>query len=209
MTEYRTRYMSPRREDYVPHIVLPKVGSARPLPRSRSFLSFDVDPETSFSASEYRLRFPNHHPKRPYCFHAQPSHVFDFPPSPPSSKPTPRLESSPTFVKDTEYQERFPNYRAYVPVQDLVPPHLPARPNMPSATQLKKERMSRSQYFQELVTENEKFNGGQRSVGVSEHRMAFQWPYRMQPAAQEPSQSTLNMYEPPPRMHREVFNSSN
>ena len=209
MTEYRTRFMSPRREDYVPHVVLPKIGSARPLTRSRSFLSFDVDPNTTSSASEYRLRFPNHHPKRPYCFHAQPSHVFDFPPAPLNSKPSPRLEPSSTFVKDTEYQERFPNYRTYVPVQDLVPPHVPPRPNMPSATQLKKERMTRSQYFNELIAENEKFNGGQRSVGDSEHRTAFQWPFHMQPKAQGTSYSTMNMYESAPRMHREVLNSSN
>lgn len=203
--------MSPRREDYVPHVMLPKIGSARPLTRSRSFLSFDVDPNTTSSASEYRLRYPNHHPKRPYCFHAQPSHVFDFPPAPPNSKPSPRFESSSSslFIKDTEYQERFPNYCAYIPVQELVPPHISSRPNMPSATQLKKERMSRSQYFHELITENEKFNGGQRSIGSSEQRTAFQWPYRMQPTAQGTSYSTMNMYESPSRVHREVLNTSN
>lgn len=190
--------MSPRREDYVPPVVLPKVGSARPLTRSRSFLSFDVDPETTSSSSEYRLRFPNHHPTRPYCFRAQPSHVFDFSPAPINPKTTPRFDTSPSFLKDTEYQERFPNYRKYVPPQELIPPHLSTRPNAPSATQLKKEWMSRSQYFHELISENEKFNGGQRSIGKSEQRTAFQWPHHMQPRAQGLSHSSMNLYEPAP-----------
>lgn len=209
VTEYRTRYMSPRREDYIPPVVLPKIGSARPLPRSRSFLSFDVDPDSTSSSSEYRRRFPNHHPQRPYVFHAQPSCIFDYTPAPINSKVSPRLDPSPSFLKDTEYQERFPNYRSYVPIQELVPPHLSSQPNMPSATQLKRERMSRSQYFHELIAENEKFNGGQRSVGNSEQRTAFQWPYHMQQKPQATSYSSMNVYEPISRIHREVFNSSN
>jgi hypothetical protein len=202
--------MSPRREDYIPPVVLPKIGSARPLSRSRSFLSFDVDPNSTSNASEYRLRFPNHHPKRPYVFHAQPSRIFDSIPTPINSKISPRLESSsPSFLKDTEYQERFPNYRSYVPIKELVPPHLSAQPNMPSATQLKKEHMTRSQYFHELITESDKFNGGQRYVGNSETRTAFQWPYHIQQKPQGTSYSTMNMYEPMPPIYREVFNASN
>jgi hypothetical protein len=200
--------MSPRREDYLPPAVLPKIGSARPTPRSRAFLSFDVDPNSTFTSSEYRLRFPNHHPKRPYVFHAQPSRVFDYIPALLNSKVSPRTESSPTFLKDTEYQERFPNYRTYIPSQDLVPPHLSSHPNIPSPTQLKKERMTRSQYFHELITENEKFNGGQRTLGSSEQRTAFQWPSHVQQTPKPKSYSTMTIYEPIPPIYREVYNSS-
>ncbi|CAF2678139.1 unnamed protein product [Rotaria sp. Silwood2] len=212
-TEYRTRYMSPRREDYAPHIVLPRISTNRPVSRSRSFLSYDVDPNSTSTASEYRLRFPNHHPKRPYVFHAQPSHVFDFVPMPVNSRVSPRVDLSPSFTKDTEYHERFPNYRSYVPIQELVPPHLPAQPNMPSATQVKRDRMTRSQYFHELVTDSDKYNGGQRYVGNSEQRTAFQWPYHMQQQQQQQQQSTpystMNMYNPIPPIYREVLNASN
>jgi hypothetical protein len=201
--------MSPRREDYVPPVILPKIGSAQPLARSRSFLSFDVDPNSISTASEYRLRFPNHHPKRPYVFHAQPSRVFDYVPTPINSKVSPRFESSPSFLKDTEYQERFPNYRNYIPSQDLVPPHLSSKPNLPSATQLKKEQMTRSQYFYELFSENEKLNGGQRTLGASEQRTAFQWPQYVQQKPPVKSYTTMNMYEPMPPIYREVFNGSN
>jgi hypothetical protein len=202
--------MSPRREDYIPPVVLPKIGSARPISRSRSFLSFDVDPNSTSTSSEYRLRFPNHHPKRPYVFHAQPSHIFDYVPTPINSKLSPRIEASPSFLKDTEYQERFPNYRSYVPIKELVPPHIPSQPNMPSATQLKKERMTRSQYFHELVTDNEKFNGGQRYIGNSEQRTAFQWPYHhVQQKQPFTSYSTMNMYETIPPIKREIYNFSN
>jgi hypothetical protein len=200
--------MSPRREDYVPPVVLPKIGSAQALPRSRNFLSFDVDPNSTSSSTEYRLHFPNHHPKRPYVFHAQPSRIFDYVPPPINSRISPRLASSPSFLKDTEYQERFPNYRTYVPIKDLVPPHLSYQPNTPSVTQLKKERMTRSQYFDELATESDKFNGGQRHIGISEQRTAFQWPYNIQ-KPQPTSYSTMNMYEPVPPIYREVFNASN
>ncbi|CAF3784757.1 unnamed protein product [Rotaria sordida] len=214
-TEYRTRYMSPRREDYTPHIVLPKINTNRPPSRSRSFLSYDVDPNSTSSSSEYRLRFPNHHPKRPYVFHAQPSHVFDFAPMPVNSKISPRgVDPSPAFTKDTEYHERFPNYRSYVPIQDLVPPHLPSQPNMLSATQIKKDRMTRSQYFHELITDSDKFNGGQRYIGNSEQRTAFQWPNHHQQQQQQQEQSTasystMNMYYPIPPIYRQVLNASN
>lgn len=201
--------MSPRREDYVPHVVLPTIGSARPLSRSRSFLSFDVNPDSTSNSSEYRLRFPNHSPKRPYVFHAQPSRVFDYTPLPTNSKFSPRLNLSPSFLKDTEYQERFPNYRTYVPMKELIPPHIPAQPNTQSYTQLKKERMTRSQYFHELITDSDKFNGGQRYVGNSESRTAFQWPYHIQQKPPTTSYSTMTMYEPMPPVYREVFNASN
>jgi len=214
--------MSPRREDYIPHVALPNIGSPRPLSRSRSFLSFDVDPNLTSNASEYRLRFPNHHPKRPYVFHAQPSRIFDYVPTPiPSklsprldstpipSKISPRLDSTPTFLKNTEYQERYPNYRSYIPIKELVPPHISVQPNTPSFTQLKKERMRGSQYFQELIMESDKFNGGQRFVGNSETRTAFQWPYHIQQKPQATSYSTMNMYGRMPPIYREVFNASN
>jgi len=170
--------MSPRREDYISSVVLPKIGSIRPVSRSRSFLSFDVDPNSTSNTSEYCLRFLNHHPQRPYVFHAQPSRVFDYIPTPINSKISSRLESS--FQKNTEYQERFPNYHSYVPIQELVPSHLPSQPNMPSAIQLKKERMAHSQHFHELIMDSDKFNGGQRYVGDSESRTTFQWPYHIQ-----------------------------
>ncbi|CAF1651188.1 unnamed protein product [Rotaria magnacalcarata] len=208
-TEYNTRYMSPRREDYIQHVVLPKIGSARPSSLSRSFLSADVDPNSTLSASEYRLRYPNHQPKRPFVFHAQPSHVFDFVPMPINSRVSPRFDPSPSFTKDTEYHERFPNYRSYVPIQELVPPHLSSQPNMPSPTQIKKERMTRSQYFHELVTDSDRFNGGQRHVGSSEQRSAFQWPNHMQQKQPMPSYTTMNMYEPMPPIHRYTLNASN
>jgi len=201
--------MSPRREDYVPHVALPKIGSARPLSRSQSFLSFDVDPNSTSNASEYRLRFPNHHPKRPFVFHAQPSHIFDYIPSPINSKFSPRLDSTSLFLKDTEYQERFPNYRSYISIKELIPPHLSSQPNTPSTTQLKKANMARSQYFQELITESDKFNGGQRYVGNSETHTAFQWPYHIEQKPQAKSYSTMNMYNPMPRIYQEVFNVSN
>lgn len=203
--------MSPRREDYIPHIVLPKIGTVRPASRSRSFLSCDVDPNSTSSGSEYRLRFPNHHPKRPYVFHAQPSHVFDFVPIPTTSRVSSRVDASPTFIKDTEYQERFPNYRSIVPIQELVPPHLSSQPNMPSPTQLKKERMTRSQYFHELAIDSDKINGGHRFVANSEQRAAFQWPNNASPQQQQQKQSytTMNMYETIPPISRQFLNASN
>lgn len=205
-TEYQTRFMSPRREDYIPPVVLPKIGTARPLTRNRSFLSFDVNPNSMVTSSEYSLRFPNHHPKRPFVCHAQPSQVFDYTPAPTTSRLSAR---SPTFLKDTEYQERFPNYSTYIPTKELIPPHLSAQPNTQSYTQAKKERMTRSQYFHELINEHEKFYGGKRMIGDSEQRTAFQWPHQYQPKVQPTSYSTMTMYESMPPIYREVFNSSN
>jgi hypothetical protein len=200
--------MSPRREDYIPHVTLPRIGSVRPVPRSRSFMSYDVDPNSTSSASEYRLRYPNHHPQRPYLFRAQPSRVFDYVPTPINSKISPRVESTPSFLKDTEYQERFPNYRTFIPIKDLIPPHLSYQANTPSNTQLKKESMTRSQYFQELIAESEKYNGGQRHIGDTETRTAYQWPSHIQQKPQATTYSTMNIYEPKPPIYREVFNAS-
>ena len=210
--------MSPRREDYVPPVVLPKVGSARP-PRNRSFLSFDVDLNDSFmSSSEYRLCFANHHPKRPYVVHAQPSHVFDYVPQPIKAKASPRLSASLTSLKDTEYQERFPNYRSYIPTRELLPAHIPQQPNVPSETQMKRDRMARSQYFHHLVSDDDKRHGGNRYFGNSEQRAAYQWPdrssnkqstYQTQQPHQETPQQVYpayyvprNIYEPMPTVSR-------
>ena len=201
--------MSPRREDYNSNVILPKIDTGRPPARSRSFLSVDIDPNSIPNTSEYRLRFPNHHPKRPYVFQAQPSHVFDFVPMPINSKVSSRLGLSPTFLKDTEYQERFPNYRSYLSVQDLIPPHLASQANMASPTQVKKERMTRSQYFHELIMDSDRSNGGQRYIGNSEQRTAFQWPYHLQQKEKPTSYSTMNMYEPMPPIHQQVLNTSN
>ena len=205
MTEYRKQFMSPRREDYSPHVALPKINAGRPPSRSRSFLSFDVDQNTTSSASEYRFRYPNHQPKRPFVHHAQPSHVFDFAPMPVNTNPHSRQELSPSFSKDTEYHERFPNYRATVPLQDLMPPHLSASPDLPSATQLKRERMTRSQFFHELALDNEKFQGSQRQVGHTEQRAAFQWPYHPQQKPTAHSYSNLNLFETIPPIQRFSF----
>jgi hypothetical protein len=202
--------MSPRREDYIPPVALPKIGTARPSSRSRSFLVFDDNPNLTSTTSEYRLRFPNHNPKRPYLFHAQRSHVFDYVPMPIDSKISSRLDSPSSSLRNTEYEERFPNYyHSYIPIKDLVPPHLSTQPNLPSATQLKKERMTRSQYFNELIMDSDKFNGGRRFVGNSESHTAFQWPYHIQQKPQLKSYSTMTLYEPMPPTHREVFNVSN
>ena len=205
MTEYRKQFLSPRREDYSPHVALPKINAGRPPSRSRSFLSFDVDQNTTSSASEYRFRYPNHQPKRPFVHHAQPSHVFDFAPMPVNTNPHSRQELSPSFSKDTEYHERFPNYRATVPLQDLMPPHLSSSADLPSATQLKRERMTRSQFFHELALDNEKFQGNQRQVGHTEQRAAFQWPYHPQQKPAAHSYSNLNLFEAIPPIQRFSF----
>jgi hypothetical protein len=211
--------MSPRREDYTPHVVLPKIGSARP-PSNRSFLPVDLDPNDASNSSEYRLCFANYHPKRPYVFHAQPSHVFDYVPMPPNSRFNSRLVASQSFSKanDTEYQQRYPNYPSYIPTQELLPPHLSAYPNMPSYTQQKRERMARSQHFHQLVTDDDKYHGGKPHVGTSEQRTAFQWPqqYRQQQQQQKPATPVYppyhvprNIYEPLPALQRPILNTSN
>jgi hypothetical protein len=57
--------------------------------------------------------------------------------------------------------------------------------------------MSRSQYFHQLVQDNEKFSGGQRIVGISEQRNAFQWPYHYPPSQQRPSFPQQQIDVPP------------
>lgn len=196
MTEYRKQFMSPRREDYIPHFALPKISVNRSSSQSRSFLSHELEQEPS--ASEYRFRYPNHRPRRPFVCQAQPSHVFDFVPLPIDTRPRVKFDSSPSFGKDTEYHERFPNYRSFVPVQELIPPHLSSSNNALSASKQRKELMTRSQYFHELVTENDRINGDQRFVANSEQRTAFQWPYH----PQHKPPSNLNFYEPIPPITR-------
>jgi len=123
-------------------------------------------------------------------------------------------------LKDTEYQERYPNYRSFIPMQELLPPHLAGKSNTQSDTQRKKEYMSRSQYFHQLVVDNEKLNGGQRIVGTSEHRTAYQWPYHFPQPKQKPQQqqqevsttvcqsysTPKNIYEPLPPIQRTTVN---
>lgn len=204
VTEYRRQFMSPRREDYIPHVSLPKLSGSRPVSRSRSFLSADPESNAGNSASEYRFRYPNHQPKRPYCFHAQPSHVFDFVPIPTNTKPRPtaHYDGSPKFDKDTEYQERFPNYRAFVPIQELTPPHLSSQANVPSPAKLRKETMTRSQYFHEMALENQKLYGGQAMNVDSEQRSSFQWPYHPRQAPAVNAYTNLNPYETIPPIRR-------
>lgn len=195
--------MSPRREDYIPHVSLPKLSNNRPASRSRSFLSFDTENNGTGGASEYRFRYPNHQPKRPYCYHAQPSHVFDFVPAPATnSRPNTRFDASPSFTKDTEYHERFPNYRAFVPIQELTPPHLSTQANVPSPAQKRKETMTRSQYFHEMAVENEKLYGAQTMAGDSEQRSSFQWPYHPRHVPATNAYANLNPYETIPPIRR-------
>ncbi|CAF2849852.1 unnamed protein product [Rotaria sp. Silwood2] len=219
-TEYRERFMSPRREDYHPHVALPKIDSIR-SPLSRSCLSLNTDPDTTSTSSEYRICFANHHPKRPYVFHAQPSHVFDYVPMPINSKSTSRLSANRSVLKDTEYQERYPNYPSFIPVHALIPPHLPNKPNTLSDTQQKRDRMARSQYFHQLVADSDNLNGGQRSFVTSEQRTAFQWPRRFSQSQQKTKQreastpvyppyyTPRNIYEPLPTLQRTIVNGFN
>ncbi|CAF1630327.1 unnamed protein product, partial [Didymodactylos carnosus] len=100
LTEYNSRFKPPRKEDYIPHVTLPRLSN-RPPSRTQSF-------QENPSNSEYRMRFPNHFPKRPYVYQAQPSRVFE-------------AETN-GFLTSTEYRERFPNYRTYIPYSDLIPP---------------------------------------------------------------------------------------
>lgn len=82
--------------------------------------------------------------------------------------------------------------------------------------------MSRSQYFHQLVQDNEKLNGGQRNVGTSEQRNAFQWPYHYPQPQQKPRQqeelpptvyppyyTPRNIYEPLPPIQRTAVNTYN
>ncbi|UJR21887.1 hypothetical protein I4U23_024959 [Adineta vaga] len=187
VTEYRTRYLSPRREDYIPHVALPKIGTNRLPSRSRSFVSYDVDPDYISKTSEYGLCFPNHRPKRPYVFHEQPTHIFDPLPTPNSSR-SESNSSSP--MKFSEYQERFATYRSSLPMKDSIPSYMTSQSsNFPLGTTSRKERMTRSQYFHELIAESDQSNGGQRYVGNSEQRIAFQWPTNVQ-------RDTSHIYRP-------------
>ncbi|CAF1241419.1 unnamed protein product [Adineta steineri] len=182
ITEYNTHYMLPRREDYIPHVALPKFGNNRIPTRSRSFLSFDVDPNFIPKTSEYGLGFTNHRPKRPYVFQAKSTHIFDDP----FPAPDPiRLNSSSSVIKSSEYQARFANNRT----KDLVTGQISSQANIPSDPKLKKERMTRSQYFHDLITDSDKSNGGQRYFGNSEQRLAFQWPSHIQ-------EEISNTYQP-------------
>jgi len=111
-----------------------------------------------------------------------------------------------------------------MPVQELLPPHLAGKPNTQSDTQRKKEHMTRSHYFHQLVQDNEKLNGGQRIVGITEQRNAFQWPYhypisQQKPPEQQQSEASAtvyppyfiprNIYEPLPPLQRTTINATN
>ncbi len=221
-TEYSECYLSPRRGDYGPRAVLPKV----PVKRSssqRSVLSCDIDQDPLSDSSEYRLCFENYHPKRPYMFHEPPSHVFDYVPKPLNIKSKTKLPLNPSVSNGTEYQERFPNYRSFISAEELRPAHMSGTPHMQSETQRKREHMRRSQYFHQLVVDNERLNGGQRQVGQSEQRTAFQWPYHLSKLQQIPRQqqqevptsvrqpyyTPRNIYEPLPSIQRKSVNGSN
>lgn len=180
----------------------------------------DLDPNTTSQSSEYRLCYENYHPKRPYCFHARPSHVFDYVPKPLERKASSRL----SITKDTEYNERYPNYPSFIPTHELRPPHHSAKTDGQSETHRKREHMSRSQYFHQLVQDNEKMTGGQRIVGTSEQRNAFQWPYHHPPpphsqqkpvqrveiptTVHEPYSTPKNIYEPLPPIQRPIINAT-
>lgn len=83
--------------------------------------------------------------------------------------------------------------------------------------------MSRSQYFHQLVLDNEKYDGGQRNVGISEQRNAFKWPYhypqpQQKPPLQQQDQPPVvypqyttprNIYEPLPPIQRTVVDAYN
>jgi hypothetical protein len=139
---------------------------------------------------------------------------------PPTRKTSLPLSISSSALKDTEYQQQYPNYRSFIPVQELLPPHLAAKANTQSDAHNKKEHMSRSQYFHQLIIDNEKFNGGQRIVGTSEHRTAYQWPYHFPQPKQKPQQqqqevsttvcqpysTPKNIYEPLPPIQRTTVN---
>ena len=176
-------------------------------------------------SSEYRLHFENYHPKRPYCYHAKPSHVFDYVLKPIERRVVSRLSAD----KDTEYQDRYLNYRSFMPTQELLPPHRSGQTGIQTETQQKKEYMTRSHYFHQLIQDNEKLSGGQRVVGTSEHRNAFQWPnpypsvQPRPPLLQKPQQERIevpppayppylppkNIYEPLPTLQRTIIKATN
>ncbi|CAF0896130.1 unnamed protein product [Adineta steineri] len=219
-TEYRECYLSPRREDYGPRAVIPKVPVKRSL-SNRSALSYDLEQNPLSEATEYRLCYENYRPKRPYVVHEGRSHVFDYVPKPLSMKPMSKLPVNPTNLNDTEYRERFPNYRSFLPTQELLPAHISAKPDVQSETQKKRDQMNRSQYFQQLIDDHDRLHGGHRYRSTSEQRTAFQWPPHISQSKQTPRQqqqeipmpisqpysTPRNIYEPLPPIQRTKVNS--
>ncbi|CAF1187935.1 unnamed protein product [Adineta steineri] len=218
-TEYRECYLSPRREDYGPRAVIPKVPVKRSL-SNRSALSYDLEQNPLSEATEYRFCYENYRPKRPYVVHEGRSHVFDYVPKPLSMKPMSKLPVNPTNLNDTEYHERFPNYRSFLPTQELLPAHISAKPDVQSETQKKRDQMNRSQYFQQLIDDHDRLHGGHRYRSTSEQRTAFQWPPHISPSKQTPRQqqeipmpisqpysTPRNIYEPLPPIQRTKVNS--
>ncbi|CAF0825130.1 unnamed protein product [Adineta ricciae] len=219
-TEYRECFLSPRREDYGPRAVLPKVPVKRSL-SNRSVLSCDLDKNPLSDSSEYRLCYENYRPRRPYIFHEQRSQVFDYVPKPLNPKPTAKAPPKNTnSLSDTEYHERFPNYRSFIPTRELLPAHISANSDVQSHTQRKREEMRRSQYFQQLIADNERLSGG-RDIGTSEQRTAFQWPLHLSETQRTPRQSETptfipkpyftprNIYEPLPPIQRASVDTTN
>ncbi|CAF1322186.1 unnamed protein product [Adineta steineri] len=218
-TEYRECYLSPRREDYGPRAVISKFPVKRSL-SNRSALSYDLEQNPLSEATEYRLCYENYRPKRPYVVHEGRSHVFDYVPKPLSMKPMSKLPVNPTNLNDTEYRERFPNYRSFLPTQELLPAHISAKPDVQSETQKKRDQMNRSQYFQQLIDDHDRLHGGHRYRSTSEQRTAFQWPPHISPSKQTPRQqqeipmpisqpysTPRNIYEPLPPIQRTKVNS--
>ncbi|CAF3941308.1 unnamed protein product [Adineta steineri] len=218
-TEYRECYLSPRREDYGPRAVISKFPVKRSL-SNRSALSYDLEQNPLSEATEYRFCYENYRPKRPYVVHEGRSHVFDYVPKPLSMKPMSKLPVNPTNLNDTEYHERFPNYRSFLPTQELLPAHISAKPDVQSETQKKRDQMNRSQYFQQLIDDHDRLHGGHRYRSTSEQRTAFQWPPHISPSKQTPRQqqeipmpisqpysTPRNIYEPLPPIQRTKVNS--
>ncbi|UJR27922.1 hypothetical protein I4U23_009182 [Adineta vaga] len=218
-TEYRECFLSPRREDYGPRAVIPKAPVKRSL-SNRTALSYDLDRNPLSDYSEYRFCYENYRPKRPYIHHEQRSQVFDYVPKPLNPKPSMKLPVQTTNgLNDTEYHERFPNYRSFIPTRELLPAHIPVNSNVQSHTQRKREEMRCSQYFQQLIADNERSNGG-RDIGTSEQRTAFQWPFHLSHSQRTPRQPDVstpnskpyftprNIYEPLPPIQRTSVNTS-
>ncbi|CAF1232578.1 unnamed protein product [Adineta steineri] len=131
-----------------------------------------------------------------------------------------KLPVNPTNLNDTEYHERFPNYRSFLPTQELLPAHISAKPDVQSETQKKRDQMNRSQYFQQLIDDHDRLHGGHRYRSTSEQRTAFQWPPHISPSKQTPRQqqeipmpisqpysTPRNIYEPLPPIQRTKVNS--
>ncbi|CAF4280326.1 unnamed protein product, partial [Adineta steineri] len=114
----------------------------------------------------------------------------------------------------------FPNYRSFLPTQELLPAHISAKPDVQSETQKKRDQMNRSQYFQQLIDDHDRLHGGHRYRSTSEQRTAFQWPPHISPSKQTPRQqqeipmpisqpysTPRNIYEPLPPIQRTKVNS--